>query len=146
MLARRMISFFADNTQLDDDDNCVLDFWLRVWLNFRRVRSESDDDHDERRLLRDKAIDADIEKSIDRVIDVFNRIRIVRHDLMNLSIMLAILFEFRVEIQMKIQNEKIIIDRHVNNHFSNVLHYRLESSNVIHDVLIVDESDDLEFD
>jgi hypothetical protein len=119
---------------------------LRVWLNFRRVRSESDDDHDERRLLRDKAIDADIEKSIDRVIDVFNRIRIVRHDLMNLSIMLAILFEFRVEIQMKIQNEKIIIDRHVNNHFSNVLHYRLESSNVIHDVLIVDESDDLEFD
>jgi hypothetical protein len=47
---------------------------------------------------------------------------------------------------MKVQNEKIIIDRHVDNHFSNVLHYHFKSSNVIRDVLIVDENDDLELD
>jgi hypothetical protein len=47
---------------------------------------------------------------------------------------------------MKVQNEKIIIDRHVDNHFSNVLHCHFESLNVIRDVLIVDESDDSEFD
>jgi hypothetical protein len=56
--------------------------------------------------------------------------------------MLAILLEFRVKIQMKVQNEKIIINRHVDNHFSNVLHCHFESSNVIRDVLIVDENDD----
>ncbi len=44
---------------------------------------------------------------------------------------------------MKVQDEKIIIDRHVDDHFSNVLHCRFESSNVIRDVLIVDENDDL---
>ncbi len=60
--------------------------------------------------------------------------------------MIAILLEFRVKIQMKIQNEKIIIDWHVNNYFSNVLHYHFESSNVIRDVLIVDENDDSKLD
>jgi hypothetical protein len=59
--------------------------------------------------------------------------------------MLAILLEFRVKIQMKIQNEKIIIDRHVDNHFSNVLHYHFKSLNVIRDVLIIDKNDDSEF-
>ncbi len=60
--------------------------------------------------------------------------------------MLAILLELRVKIQMKIQNEKIIIDRHVDDHFFNVLHCHLESSNVIRDVLIVDENDDSKLD
>jgi hypothetical protein len=60
--------------------------------------------------------------------------------------MLAILLELRVKIQMKIQNKKSIIDRHVNNHSSNVLHYHFESTNVIRDVLIVDENDDLKLD
>ncbi len=91
-------------------------------------------------------IDADIQKSIDRVIDVFSRVQFVRHDLMSLSIMLAILLELRVKIQMKVQNEKIIIDRHVDNHLSNVLHCHLESSIVVRDVLIVDENDDSELD
>ncbi len=44
---------------------------------------------------------------------------------------------------MKIQNEKIIINQHVDNHFSNVLHCRFESFNVIRDVLIVNQNDDL---
>jgi hypothetical protein len=60
---------------------------------------------------------------------------------MNLNIMLAILLELRVKIQMKIQNEKVVIDQHVNNHFSNVLHRRFKSSNVIRDVLIINEND-----
>ncbi len=55
--------------------------------------------------------------------------------------MLAILLELRIKTQMKVQNEKIIIDRHVDNHSSNVLHCHFESSNVIRDVLTVDESD-----
>jgi hypothetical protein len=65
---------------------------------------------------------------------------------MNLNIMLAILLELRVKIQMKVQNEKIIIDRHVDNHSSNVLHCHFKSSNVILDVLTVDENDDSELD
>jgi hypothetical protein len=47
---------------------------------------------------------------------------------------------------MKIQNEKIIIDQHVDDHFSNVLHCHFESLSVIRDVLIVDENDDSKFD
>jgi hypothetical protein len=65
---------------------------------------------------------------------------------MSLNIMFAILLELRVKIQMKVQNEKIIINRHVDNHFSNVLHCYLKSSSVIRDVLIVNENDDLKFD
>jgi hypothetical protein len=40
----------ADNAHLDNDDDDVLDLWLRVWLNFvkEQIRDESDDDHDER--------------------------------------------------------------------------------------------------
>ncbi len=47
---------------------------------------------------------------------------------------------------MKIQNEKIIVNRHVNDHFSNVLHCRFESLSVIRNIVIVDENDDLKFD
>jgi hypothetical protein len=91
-------------------------------------------------------IDTNIQKSINRVIDVFNRIRLIRHDFVNLNIMLAILLELRVKIQMKVQNEKIIINRQIDNHSSNFLHCHFESLNVIRDVLIVDENDDSEFD
>jgi hypothetical protein len=148
ILVRRVIFLLTDNTHFDDDDDNILNSWMRVWLNFvkKRVRDESDDDHDERWFFRNRAINANIQKSIDRVIDIFNEIRLVRHDLVNLSIMLAILLEFRVKIQMKIQNEKIVIDRHVNNHSSNVLHRRFKLSNVIRDVLIVDENDVSELD
>jgi hypothetical protein len=141
MLVRRVIFLFADNTHLDDDDNDVLDFWLCVWLNFvkKRIRDEDNDDHDERWFLRNRAIDSNIQKSINRVINVFNKIRFVWHDLVSLSIMLAILLELRVKIQMKIQNEKIFIDQHVNNHSLIVLYRRFKSSNVIRDVLIIDE-------
>ncbi len=117
-------------------------------MNFvkKRVRNESDDNHDECLFSRNRAIDANVQKSIDRVINVFSEIRLVQHDLVSLSIMLAILLKLRVKIQIKVQNNKIVIDRHVNNHFSNVLHRRFESSNVIRDVLIVDENDDSKFD
>jgi hypothetical protein len=47
---------------------------------------------------------------------------------------------------MKVQHEKIIIDRHVDDQFSNVLHCHLESSSVVRDVLTVDENDDSELD
>jgi hypothetical protein len=60
--------------------------------------------------------------------------------------MLSILLELRIETQMKVQNEKIIIDQHVDDHFSNVLHCRFESSNVIRDVLIIDENDTSKLD
>ncbi len=60
--------------------------------------------------------------------------------------MFSLLLEFRIKIQIKIQNEEIIINRHVDDHFSNVLHYRFESLNVIRDVLIVDENDDSKLD
>jgi hypothetical protein len=60
--------------------------------------------------------------------------------------MLSILLVLRIEIQMKIQNEKIIVDRHVDDHFSNVLHCRFESSSVVRNVLIVDENDDSKLD
>ncbi len=60
--------------------------------------------------------------------------------------MLAILLKLRVKIQMKIQNQKIIIDRDIDNHSSNVLHCHFESSNVIRDVLTVDENDNSKLD
>ncbi len=60
--------------------------------------------------------------------------------------MFLILLILRIETQMKIQNEKIIVDQHVDDHFSNVLHCRFESSNVIRNDLIVNENDDLKFD
>jgi hypothetical protein len=47
---------------------------------------------------------------------------------------------------MKVQNEKIIIDRHVDDHSSNILHRHFESSNVVRDILIVDENDDSKLD
>jgi hypothetical protein len=124
---------------------------LRAWLNFVekceiRNESKNDDDHDQRWFFRDKTIDANIQKSIDRIINVSRRIWFVRHDFMRLSIMLAILLELRIKIQMKIQNEKIIVDRHVDDHFSNVMHCHFESSSIIRNVLIVDENDDSKLD
>ncbi len=47
---------------------------------------------------------------------------------------------------MKIQNEKIIADRHIDDHLSNVLHCRFESLSVILDVLIVDQNNDSKLD
>jgi hypothetical protein len=47
---------------------------------------------------------------------------------------------------MKIQNEKIIVDQRVDNHFSNVLHCRFELLSVVRNVLIVDENDDSKLD
>jgi Fe-S cluster assembly ATPase SufC len=47
---------------------------------------------------------------------------------------------------MKIQKKKIVINRHVNNHFSNVLHRRFELLNLIRDILIIDENDVLKLD
>ncbi len=55
--------------------------------------------------------------------------------------MLSILLELRIEIQMKVQNEKIIVDRHVDDHFSNILYCDLKSSSIIRDVLIIDQND-----
>jgi hypothetical protein len=60
--------------------------------------------------------------------------------------MLAILLKLRVKIQMKVQNKKIIIDRHIDNHSSNVLHCHFKSSSVVRDVLTVDENDNSELD
>ncbi len=65
---------------------------------------------------------------------------------MRLSIMLAILLELRIKTQIKIQNERIIVDQYVDDHFSIVLHHRSESSNVVRNVLIVDENDDSKLD
>ncbi len=56
--------------------------------------------------------------------------------------MFSILLELRIEIQMRIQNKKIIVNRHVDDHSSNVLYCDFESSSVIRDVLIVDQNDD----
>jgi energy-coupling factor transporter transmembrane protein EcfT len=125
MIVRCMIFFFANNAHFNNDDKDVFNFSLRVSINFvkKRIQNESDDDHNERWFFQDWAIDTNVQKSINRVINIFNRIRLIRHDFVNLNIMLAILLEFRVKIQMKVQNEKIIVNRHVDNHFSNISHY-----------------------
>jgi hypothetical protein len=60
--------------------------------------------------------------------------------------MFSILIELNIEIQMKIQNYKNIINQHVDDHFSNVLHCRFKSSNIIRDDLIINENDDSEPD
>ncbi len=136
--ACRVKFFFAENVFFDDDDNNVFDFWLNIWLNFvkkRENRNENDDDYEKHWLSQNKAIDANIPKSINRVIDVSKRIRFVRHNFVNLSVMFSILLKFRIKTQMKVQDEKIIVDQHIDDHFSNVPHYRFESSNVVRDVL-----------
>ncbi len=55
----------ADDTHFDDNNNDVLDFWLRVWLNFVEkceIQNENkkNDDHDECWFSQNKTIDADI--------------------------------------------------------------------------------------
>jgi hypothetical protein len=52
--------------------------------------------------------------------------------------MFSILFIFRVEIEMKIQNQNVIIDKHFDNYFSYVLQRFFELLNVIDDILIDD--------
>ncbi len=84
---RRMNIFFARDANFANDNYDVLDSWLRVVLNLKfvekceiRSENESNDDHDECWFSRDKAIDANIQKSIDCVIDISRRIRFIRHD------------------------------------------------------------------
>jgi hypothetical protein len=69
-----------------------------------------------------------------------------RHDVVRLSIMLSILLVFRVEIEMKIQNQNIVINEHFCDHSSYVLQRFFESSNVIDDVLTDDWNDDSQLD
>jgi hypothetical protein len=70
--------FFTDNTHFDDDDDDVLDLWLRVWLNFvkKRIRDENDDDHDERWFLRDRTIDTNMLK--DKWSDAMIKVEMIR--------------------------------------------------------------------
>jgi hypothetical protein len=87
---RRVKLLVANDTHFDDDNDDVLDFWLRVWLNFVEKceiwnESKNNNDHDECWFSQDKTIDANIQKSIDRVINVSRRIQFVWHDFMRLS-------------------------------------------------------------
>jgi hypothetical protein len=84
----------------------------------RKRESRDDDchDHDE-----DETIDANVEKFIDRVIDFSFEIEFDEHDIVRLSILLSILLVFRVEIEMKVQNQNVVIDEHFNDHSSYVL-------------------------
>jgi hypothetical protein len=52
--------------------------------------------------------------------------------------MLSILLVFRVEIEMKVQNQNVIIDEHFDDYFSYVLQRLIKSSNVIDDILTDD--------
>jgi hypothetical protein len=101
-------------------------------------KNKDDDDHDHDEFDENEAIDADIQKLIDRVIDSFFEIEFDKHDVVRLNIILSILLVFRVEIKMKIQNQNIVIDEHLDDHSSYVLQRLFESSNVIDDVLTDD--------
>ncbi len=79
---------------LNDDD--VLDF------EDDERRSIDDDCHDHDWFDEDEAIDADIQKSIDRVINSHCEIEFDKHDVVRLGIVLSILLVFRVEIEMKV--------------------------------------------
>jgi hypothetical protein len=79
---------------LNNDD--VLDFEDDERKNI------NDDCHDHDWFDENKAIDANIQKFIDRVIDSHCEIEFDKHDVVCLSIMLSILLVFRVEIEMKI--------------------------------------------
>jgi hypothetical protein len=66
-------------------------------------RKDIDDDcHDHDWFNENEAIDADIQKFIDRVIDSHCEIEFDRHNVVRLSIMLSILLVFRVKIEMKV--------------------------------------------
>jgi hypothetical protein len=104
----------------------------------RKRKNKNDDCHDHDEFDEIKTIDADIEKFIDRVIDSFFEIEFDEHDVVRLSIIFSILLVFRVEIEMKVQNQNVIINEHLDDHFSYILQRFFESSNVIDDVLIDD--------
>jgi hypothetical protein len=52
--------------------------------------------------------------------------------------MFSIMLVFRVEIEMKVQNQNVIIDKHFDDYFSYVLQRFFKSSNVIDDVFVDD--------
>jgi hypothetical protein len=104
----------------------------------RKRRNKNDDYHNHDEFDENETIDANVEKFIDRVINSSFEIKFDKHDVVRLSIMLSILFVFRIEIEMKVQNQNVIIDEHLDDHSSYVLQRFFESSNVIDDVLIDD--------
>jgi hypothetical protein len=104
----------------------------------RKHKIKNDDCHDHDEFDENKAICANVEKFIDRVIDFFFEIEFDKHDVMRLNIMLSILLVFRIEIEMKVQNQNVVIDEHFDDHLSYVLQRFFESSSVIDDVLIDD--------
>jgi hypothetical protein len=79
---------------LNDDD--VLDFEDNERKNI------DDDCHDHDWFDENEAIDADVQKFIDRVIDSHCEIEFDRHDFVRLNIVLSILLVFRVKIEMKV--------------------------------------------
>ncbi len=68
----------------------------------------------------------------------FFEIEFDKHNVVRLSIMFSIFLVFRVEIEMKVQNQNVVIDEHFNDHFSYILQRSFKSSSVIDDVLIDD--------
>ncbi len=94
--AFHVIIAFTVNAVLHLNDDDVLSF-----ENDER-RSIDDDCHDDDCFDESEAIDADIQKFIDRVIDFHCEIEFDRHDVVRLSIMFSILLVFRVEIEMKV--------------------------------------------
>jgi hypothetical protein len=115
---------------LNDDD--ILDF-----KNDER-KNIDDDYHDHDWFDENETINANIQKFIDRVINSYYEIEFDKHDVVRLSIMFSILLVFRVEIEMKIQNQDVIIDEHFDNHSSYVLQRLFESSRVI-DIVLIDD-------
>jgi hypothetical protein len=79
---------------LNDDD--IFD------LESDERKNIDDDCHDHDWFDENKAIDANIQKFIDRVIDFHCEIEFDKHNVVRLSIMLSILLVFRVEIEMKV--------------------------------------------
>jgi hypothetical protein len=104
----------------------------------RKRRNKDDDCHDHDEFDENETIDANVEKFIDRVINSSFEIEFDRHDVVRLSIMLSILLVFRIEIEMQVQNQNAVIDKHLDDHSSYVLQRFFESSSVINDVLIDD--------
>ncbi len=128
-LAFHVIIAFVMSTVLYLNDDLILD---------RKREDRNDDCHDHDEFDENKTIDVDVYKFINRVINSSFEIEFDEHNVVRLSIMLSILLVFRVEIEMKIKNQNIIIDEHFDDHSSYVLQRFFESSSVIDDVLIND--------
>jgi hypothetical protein len=126
-----VIIAFTVNAVLHLNDDDVLDF--------ESERKNIDDDcHDHDWFDENETIETNIQNFIDRVIDFHCEIEFDRHDVVRLSIMLSILLVFRVEIEMKVQNQNVVIDEYLDDHSSYVLQHFFESSRVIDDVLTDD--------